>query len=153
MSKQQNILNVDYLATPDGYGGKMKDHYHHDAKPMNGRLLGCRPVPEHVPMKVVDDYSSGIHPGFTLPATGHKSNRDLFEKERQIELTFAMQEDCGEDESLKPGLEFQDSPVKQLKDEFESEAKTKFVTPRPSASDTVNVFSPEEWSDMAALID
>lgn len=153
MARHQHILNVDYLLTPDGYGGKMKDHYHHDARPMNGRLIGCTPVTEHVPMKVVDDYSSGVHPGFTLPKSKATIEQELYEKERQIELTYARQTDCGDDESLKPGLEFQDSPVKQLNDEFESEVQTKFVTPRPPASVTVDTFSPEEWSDMAALID
>lgn len=151
MTKQQNILNVDYLSTPDGCGGKMKDHYHHDARPMSGRLLDCNPVTEHASLKVVDDYSNGVHPGFTLPVERPKIPQDLYEKERQIELAFAMQEDCDDDESLKPGLEFQASPVKQLKGEFESEARTKFVTPRPSV--TLDVFSPDEWKDMAALID
>lgn len=143
--RQQNIMNIDYLLTPDGTGGTMKKHYKPEAAPVV--------VADSVPLQVYDDYSTGVHPGFTFPVTESKKQENLYEKERQIELTFAMREDSGVEDTnkSKPSLVFHDpSPVKQLDHEFDTEVRTKFVTPKLTS---VNDFSPEEWNDMAALID
>lgn len=148
----KHIKTVDYLGTPDGCGGTMKNHYAPGAVPMVGKWAGCKAATKSVVMEVDDDYSSGVHPGFTLPNERDSKVSVALEPEpHKLDLIRGLV--AGSKSSIaKLRLEFMESnPKKELAPEFESEVRTRFVTPKPVSD--VNVFSSEEWKDMADLIE
>jgi hypothetical protein len=86
---------------------------------------------EYKPKYVVDDYSTGVCPGFTLPVSEPKVQQDLYEKERQIEMKLVQEEEN------KPG---------KMKLFFDGELEEKEEA-------EIAVFTNEEWEEMASLVD
>lgn len=128
-----------YLYGSDGCGGVMSTHYKPGCGPVKDTSMsfdngGKWVAVENKPERIVDNYSSGVCPGFTLPATEPKWQRDLYERERQIETRLAMEE------------ENRPAPRMQLVFQEEKEEET-------DANAVTSEFTNEEWEAMAALVD
>lgn len=151
----------DYLYTPDGGGGVMADHYRRGNGFVANSAMGFDAnnkwtAVRHCPVYKVDTYSTGVCPGFTLPEIDEaKAQRDLYEKERQIELTFAMREDCGDDVA-KANLDDVVKPKMQLVFASDSSSVLSPIAMKGvEEKDEVKVdgFTLDEWEAMASLVD